>query len=232
MRSVLYRVLSSLVVFLFLSLPAATQPPWQFDTHTRYMALGDSLAAGVGAIPATQGYVYLLYQDGVFDTVPHTLFANIGVPGATSEQVRLYQVPQAIGIFQPTVITLDVGGNDLLAILSNPALLPQVLDQFKTNLTEILKTLRTNLPQTRIYISNLYSIPEIIGSDAAVQAFNLVVAGVANAFGVPVADVYTAFQGRSGLLLIERHGADPLQVHPTNAGYRVIEQAFKAVITP
>src|SRR5262245_56040896 len=46
--------------------------PWQFDQHTRYMALGDSLAAGYGAVPATQGYVYLLYQSGVFDTAPNT----------------------------------------------------------------------------------------------------------------------------------------------------------------
>ena len=90
MHSVLSRVLSSLVAFLFLMLPAGAQPPWQFDTHTRYMALGDSLAAGIGAIPATQGYVYLLYQDGVFNPVPQMLFANAGVPGVTSKQVLDY----------------------------------------------------------------------------------------------------------------------------------------------
>jgi lysophospholipase L1-like esterase len=231
MYSVLYRVLSGLVAFLFLSLPAAAQLPWQFDTHTRYMALGDSLAAGIGAISATQGYVYLLYQEGVFDTVPHTLFANAGVPGATSDDVLAHQVPQAIKAFRPTVITLDVGGNDLLAILNgaDPA---QVLTQFGANLTQILFGLRANLPGTPIYLSNLYSIPEIEGSDLVVQQFNKVVAEVAGAVpgGVPVADVYTAFKGRNGLLLVERHGADPLQVHPTNAGYRVMEQAFKAVI--
>jgi len=29
---------------------------------------------------------------------------------------------------------------------------------------------------------------------------------------------------------VERHGADPLQIHPTNAGYRAMERAFEDVI--
>ena len=45
---------------------------------------------------------------------------------------------------------------------------------------------------------------------------------------VRVADVFDAFQGRTGLLLIERHGASAFEVHPTNAGYRVMAEAFAA----
>lgn len=52
----------------------------------------------------------------------------------------------------------------------------------------------------------------------------------AAAFGVPVADVYGAFKDRSGLLLIERHGAGQYEVHPTNAGYRAMARAFEAAI--
>ena len=220
--------LISLVLVLF-PLAAYAELPWQFDQHTRYKALGDSLAAGYGAVPATQGYVYLLYQGGVFDTVPNTLLSNAGVPGATSQHVLDHQVPQAIEAFRPTVITLTVGGNDLLAILNgaNPA---QVLGDFQANLVQILGQLRTALPTTRIYISNLYTIPEIPGADTIVPIFNNIVGGVANAYGVPVADVYSAFSGKKGLLLINRHGAGQFEVHPTNAGYRVIEQAFEAVI--
>jgi lysophospholipase L1-like esterase len=43
-----------------------------------------------------------------------------------------------------------------------------------------------------------------------------------------VSDVFTAFQGRNGLLLVERHGADGFEVHPTTAGYRVMAKAFTA----
>lgn len=218
-----------LATLLLLPLSARAELPWQFDQHTRYMALGDSLAAGYGAVPATQGYVYLLYQSGVFDTVPNTILSDAGVPGATSQHVLEHQVPEAIEDFQPTVITLTVGENDLLRIL-NGADPTQVLADFQVNLITILSQLRAALPSTRIYVSNLYTISEIPGADTIVPIFNNIVAGVANAFNVPVADVYSAFLGRNGLLLISRHGAAQFEVHPTNAGYRVITQAFEAVI--
>jgi len=220
-----------MVVVLVLSIlpfTAQAELPWQLDQHTRYMALGDSIAAGYGAIPATQGYVYLLYQEGIFDTAPNTLFCNAAVPGATSKDVLDYQVPQ-VALFHPNVITLTVGGNDLLAIMegADPA---QVLNTFALNFQQILYKLRTTLPNARIVVSNQYSVPEIAGSDQIVPVFNGLVSQIAQAFNVTVADVYSAFEGRKGLLLIERHDAAPDQVHPTNAGYRAIADAFEVVI--
>jgi lysophospholipase L1-like esterase len=202
--------------------------PWQFTGHTRYMALGDSIAAGYGAIPATQGYVYLLYQDGVIDTVQNTLFCDAAVPGATSKDVLDYQVPQ-VALFQPHVITITVGGNDLFQILAgaDPG---EVLNNFALNLQQILYKLRTQFPDTRIYISNQYGVPEIAGSDQIIPVFNSVLSSVAEAFGVTVVDLYSAFEGRKGLLLIERHDAAPDQAHPTNAGYRAIANAFEAAM--
>lgn len=223
------RILFALVFSLAMAAPAVADLPWQFDNNTRYMALGDSLVAGYGAVPATQGYVYLLYKEGAFDKVTNTLLSNAGVPGVTSRQVLEHQVPQAIEAFRPTVTTLTVGGNDLLRILKG-ADAGQVLSEFQTNFTMILQSLRTALPGARIVVSNLYTIPQIPGADQVVPVFNQIVAGVASAFNVPVADVYSAFQGRHGLLLIERPGAAPDEVHPTNAGYHVMAQAFEAAI--
>ena len=222
-----YNTLFALVLSLAMVAPAAADLPWQFGNNTRYMALGDSLVAGYGAVPATQGYVYLLYKEGTFDKVTNTLLSNPGVPGVTSRQVLEHQVPQAIEAFRPTVITLTVGGNDLLRILQG-ANAGQVLSEFQANFTLILQNLRTALPDARIVVSNLYTIPQIPGADQVVPVFNQIVAGVASAFNVPVADVYSAFHGRHGLLLIERPGAAPDEVHPTNAGYRVIARAFEA----
>ncbi len=217
---------------LLLALPLAAQAelPWQFDQHTRYMALGDSLVAGYGAVPATQGYVYLLYQSGTFDTVPNTLFCNAGVPGATSADVLNHQVPQAVTAFHPTVITITAGGNDVLSILAgaDPA---TVFTQFQINLGQILFALRTGLPGAKIYISNLYSISEVPGADQAIAMMNYIIGQTALAFGVPVADVYGAFQGKEGYLLINRHGAGVYEVHPTNAGYRAMAKAFQDVIS-
>ena len=89
-----------LLACLILPLPVSADQPWTFSDNTRYLAIGDSLAAGYGAIPVTQGYAYLLYHGGTYDTLTNTLFANAAVPGATSTDVLAYQVPQA-SIFQP-----------------------------------------------------------------------------------------------------------------------------------
>lgn len=206
---------------------ASAELPWQFSEHTRFMVLGDSLSAGYGAIPQTQGYAYRLYQEGVFDTMNKTIFSNASVPGATSLDVLSYQVPQAF-VFKPDVVVVTVGGNDLTAILggADPY---QVLGQFQLNLVAILKGLVIDLG-AKVYVSNLYTISDIPGADQVIPLFNQVVAGVANSFGVPVADFYGAFEGKQGLLLIDRHGASPLEIHPTNAGHKAMAEAFKAVI--
>lgn len=211
---------------------AHAEQPWTFSNNTRYLALGDSLAAGYGAIPTTQGYAYLLYQKGTYDKAPNTIFANAAVPGAKSSDVLAYQVPQAITLFQPHVVTLSVGGNDVLAILAgaDPA---QVFQQFAINLGQILCGLRQALPQSRLYVHNLYDIAEITGGIPgglqAVLTANLIIADVALTCGASVADVFSAFTGRTGLLLIERNGAGQFEVHPTNAGHRAIAAAFDAV---
>jgi len=128
------------------------------------------------------------------------------VPGATSANVFDLQVPQAVNIFQPHVVTISVGGNDLLQILkgANPV---TVLTVFRANLAKILGTLRAGLPSARIIIGNQYDIPEITagipGAADIIDQFNLTIAGVAQANGARVADVFHAFKGRNGLLLVE-----------------------------
>jgi len=223
-------------VSLFFPLAVSAEVPWQFADNTRYMAMGDSLAAGYGAVPATQGYAYLLYKEGVFDKIPNTLLSNVGLIGATSADVLNYQVPLAIDVYRPTVITLTVGGNDLARILGG---VPRdmVLNAFEDNLREILAQLQAGLlpepgePEVKIYINNLYDIPEIFGATDAVSEFNILVFDVAAEFdNVHVADVFSAFEGRKGLRLIQRNGADQFEVHPSNAGHRAMAKAFKAVI--
>lgn len=222
------------LAFLFLALPGAAahaEQPWTFSNNTRYIALGDSLAAGYGANPTTQGYAYLLYQKGTYDQTANTIFANAAVPGATSADVLAYQIPPAINRFRPDVVTLSVGGNDALSILGGADPLA-VFAQFQQNLGQILCGLRAALPQARIAVSNLYDIPEItanIPNGAQLIAnFNHVIAATAQACGVRLADVYSEFSGRTGLLLIERNGAGQFEVHPTNAGHRAMAAAFEA----
>jgi lysophospholipase L1-like esterase len=218
---------------------------------TRYLAMGDSIAAGFKAQPATQGYAFLLYQDGVFDRPTHTLFNNIAAVGATSDDVLKYQVfealiPGARGGFQPNDITLTVGGNDLAAIqryaATNPTeaelqtFIGKALTDYMLNLRAILQQLVTDLPAAKIFVSNQYSSPEVEeifpGGEQVIAGFNALTANEVAALPghVYLVDVHSAFLDRTGLLLIERHGASPLEVHLTNAGHRAMAKAFAEVI--
>ena len=251
MKRDITRLAAVLMAAALLAAPAFAQSPQQLDPDaTRYMAMGDSLAAGFKAQPVTQGYAFLLYQNGVFDRMPHTLFNDIAVVGATSGDVKDHQVPLALipaarGGFQPQYITLSVTGNDLAAIyrfaITNPTppalqlFTQQTLEAYGENLGAILTQLAVQLPGVKIFVSNQYSSPEVElllpGASQVIADFNAATAAVVGAVpGVYLVDVYEAFLGRNGLLLVERNGASPLEVHLTNAGHRAMADAFADVI--
>lgn len=95
-----------------------------------HLALGDSVAAGVGAgDPATGGYVPLL-AERLRERLPALRVQSLAVSGATTSTVLRDQVPRAAARLRedPAVrlVTLTVGGNDvfgpvLLACLGDPA---------------------------------------------------------------------------------------------------------------
>ena len=247
-RRGLMSVITALVLSVAFALtgPAvAADLPWQTDLHTRYLALGDSLTAGQGAIPITNGYAYLLYRQGVFDIVPNTFFVNGAVPGMTSFEVLHYQLPQAV-VFNPNVVTLTVGGNDLIKILGG-ADPNTVVTEFNLNLADILIGLCSDAVlesrSLEVYVGNVYSPPiesPIPGmtTEEVIMMFNYHLAGTVTAVdgafaglcSIEVADLFSEFQGRTGLLLIERNGAKPDEIHPTNAGHRAIRDAFLEAI--
>lgn len=221
-------------IFFFVMLACAPSStlagvPWQFADNTRYLAMGDSLAAGYGAIPATNGYAYQLYRNGAFDRMTNTLFANAAIPGVTTDAVLQHQLPQA-AYFYPSVMTMSVGGNDLLAILAgaNP---DEVLAHIAANLWLIFTTIHTDHPDAHLFINNLYTIPDIPETEIIIPFYNQMLADIVAQFDkVHLVDIYSAFLDRQGLLLIDRPGAEMYQIHPTNAGYRVMADAFTEVI--
>jgi lysophospholipase L1-like esterase len=231
-------VVASIVAFMaVVNAPAGAQVV--AGDATRYMAMGDSIAAGFKAQPATNGYAFLLYQNGAFDRISHTVFNDIAAVGATSHDVLEFQVPQALipaarGGFVPQFITLTVGGNDIAALATNPD--PLALQKYAANLTAILRLLIETLPTSKIFVGNQYIIPELEesfpGGAAVVEAFNVATAGVVGLFPghAYLVDVHGAFLDRNGLLLIERHDASQLEVHLTNAGHRAMAMAFAEVI--
>jgi len=231
-------------VLLFGPSQASWAQPWvSFDDNTRYMALGDSLSASFAAKPVTQGFTFRLYQSGVIDNLNNLLFCASAVPNATSADVLNYQVPQANLFFQNTgksykkVITLTVGGKDALSVVGpsgdiNFAAIPGMIASYSSNLAAILGSLVAP-GDVRVYVGNLYD-PKLglAGEEQLIATMNQATAGVVSLFPgkVVLVDLYSAFLGKSGLLLIEKHGSGPDQVHPTSAGYGVIASAFTEAI--
>jgi lysophospholipase L1-like esterase len=126
------------------------------------MSLGDSLAAGYKAQPATKvtpiNFTWMKY----LESIPNTLFDNAAVPGATSSDVLHFQIPQ-VHLFEPTVVTMSVGGNDLLSLLAlpNPTQgAPAVLQDFAANLSAILAHLCYSMPpRGQIYLQTYIRFP-------------------------------------------------------------------------
>jgi hypothetical protein len=57
--------------------PALTVAQVNFPKKSYYVGMGDSVAAGEGAMPVTNGYVYRLYDQSAFGKKQEMDFANI-----------------------------------------------------------------------------------------------------------------------------------------------------------
>ena len=78
-----------------------------------YLALGASDATGVGALPLTEGYVYLIARE--LDRQLHGVFlVNLGVPGARIDLIKEQaRVAKQLGT-KADLVTLWTGANDLV----------------------------------------------------------------------------------------------------------------------
>lgn len=117
----------ALVASLGASSAAAAPGLAEGQIHTLYIALGDSLAWGDGAsVPDRTGYVPRLagYLQGASHGGADEL-VNLGVGGTTTGQLLVGQVPAALALIadpatDTRVVTISVGGNDLLNLLNDP----------------------------------------------------------------------------------------------------------------
>jgi lysophospholipase L1-like esterase len=127
------RRLLALVAGLGLAVSAASTAVAAPPEPAVYLALGDSVAAGVGAVPSAEnGYVSVLYDTLVADrhcgqgsAVGCGLdLVNLAQPGATTTTLIAGQLPAAVDFLTarratPTpvddvrLVTIDIGGNDV-----------------------------------------------------------------------------------------------------------------------
>jgi acyl-CoA thioesterase-1 len=233
-----------------------------------YIALGDSLAVGDGASdPSSTAYVpqfhqYLRQALGI----PDLALMNLGHGGDTSADLINYgHVAQAVSEIQARdfdespdndvqVVTLDIGGNDLLDLFLTLVItgtcpdletslakaecvngLQDALDGLRENFDQALDELRQADPDLPILTADLYN--PFSGSGLAFEdvaewalegregspveeGLNDIIRSVAGEHGVPVADWYSAFEGKSAEFI------SPDQIHANDAGYTAMTDAL------
>lgn len=136
------------------------------EPATRYIALGDSLAWGDGASdPATTAYVPLLAS--YFAGTTHAgakQMVNLGIRGETTGSLIERELASAVALIDDPatdtrVVTLSIGGNDMLNLINEPtdacvveftsptcqALMAQAAAGVQANLPVIIGTLQAAL---------------------------------------------------------------------------------------
>lgn len=181
------RLLSCVAAPLLLALAFIGSPQIaQSADAPAYLALGDSLAFGVGAEnPAAEGYVPLTYEALLEDerwADSGLNLINVSEPGATSsdlveEDGQLNRALEDIAARRDSpeddsveIISLDIGGNDLLSLaepdspcFDDPAgtvcrtTINGVLGVLEENLTSALTRLREAAPNAEIYVFDIYN---------------------------------------------------------------------------
>jgi acyl-CoA thioesterase I len=189
-----------------------------------YLALGASDATGVGALPLTEGYVYLITRELDRQT-PGVFLVNLGVPGARSdlikEQVRVAKQLRS----KADLVTLWTGANDVVNG-DDPR-------EFQDRLRALLRIVKDDISQT-IIVANLPDLtqlprfrtsPSPTVTPTRIDAFNRAIAEETRAVGGSLVDLH-ASAVRDDLVF------DVDGFHPNNAGHREIARQFLQVILP
>jgi acyl-CoA thioesterase I len=231
--------------------PESRTPPVPAPARSpTYVALGDSLAAGVGA-PAGQGYVDLVHAR-LEDDLPDVGLLALGVSGETTSSMlspggQLERAEAALRAGGVRLVTIDIGANDGLgcALARDEACVEGALDAVRGNLAAVLERLRAADPDVPVVGTDYYLPvpPQLQRDPAQVEAalhvlgrLNDTLAGVYGDHGVPVAPVSDAFGGDDPALVVERTCAyTPMcsgtpDIHPNPEGHAAIADALLAVL--
>jgi lysophospholipase L1-like esterase len=180
-----------------------------------YVALGDSLSAGVGVDNYNESFPYLLAQYLAGNNYRLTL-KDRAVPGARTQDLMNSLLPATIND-NPDVVTLLIGVNDIHGWISK--------DEFRKNYDFILSRL-TKETKAKIYIVNIPYIgadnlilpPYNTIFDYQTKQYNEIISELAAKYSVKYIDLYTMTSDlfkRSG----PHYAADFF--HPSAEGYKI-----------
>jgi lysophospholipase L1-like esterase len=214
----------------------------QNESRGAYIALGDSIAFGIGSsLPDRRGYpalVHDLLETSAGSSLTHV---NLGVPGETAASFmadgQLEAFIQELTVLGEAgipigVVTVTLGGNEMLAQQSGSTNARQAqLDDFRISLDQAVVQIRDAVgDETTIVLTTYYDLsegdPSLQSTDAWwIEQFNAVIRQTAERERAAVADLNEPFRGR-----ISDFTHYPYDVHPKNQGYRAIAaQVWSAI---
>lgn len=220
-----------LPIFLLCLLPiafgCASIPTIEDIPRRDYVALGDSVTAGVGAngvvdlkdpfssVDRGKAYPYLVTKAL---GVKH---ANFAVPGAMADDVNRIQVALAL-LSAPKTITLWVGGNDLVQGRAPEAYGADLMNILSSLIESDAKILVLNLPDVW-KAGRFVEAPDKDVTEKRVAAFNLKTSAVAKTYGVTLVDI-------SGPDLVAPELLANDQFHVNEAGHKYLSGKVLAAI--
>ena len=235
-RKILACVLGA--ALLLLSLGVLGHADTVSSVATKFLVLGDSIAAGSGVSDKQDAYAWIVAREKGWDLI------NYGAGGdgsmhmlAKVEGDEAYR--QAVA--GADVIAVSIGGNDLLhaedfpllvlnGLLGDYALMQPVLDAFRENFTGIVEGIRALNPTATLIVQTLYNpafpVPAlrtaygtaIQGINASIRAYH-----AAHPRAFLLAEVHEAFGERNGLVYID-------MTHPSAAGHAMIAAVLLNVL--
>ena len=185
-----------------------------------YAALGDSISIDDYAGGPGRGAAALLFRNRDDDFPdwsgrdlrsldPGTTFTMLATDGATTATLLAVQLPRLRALpRRPTLVTLTIGGNDLLSAYGDTAAARTVIARVEQAVGEALVEVAGLLaPEGRVVVGTVYDpsdgtgdaerlgLPPWPDAVAAIGALNVSLRRVAERHGAVVADIAGAFSG-------------------------------------
>ncbi|MEX5716938.1 SGNH/GDSL hydrolase family protein [Geodermatophilus maliterrae] len=229
-----------------------------------YVALGDSISIDDYAGGPGRGGAGLLFRNrdddfpdwrgrDLLSLDPATTFALLASDGATTRTLLQAQLPRLRALpARPTLVTLTIGGNDLLSVYGDTAAAREVVTRVAAAVDAALAELAGLLaPGGRVVVGTVYDPSDGTGDTAAlglppwpdavavIGELDDALRGVAARHGAAVADIAGVFRGH-GLRAGDpsQHAARPAQrrlwfcdvIEPNAWGAGGVRTAFWAAL--
>jgi lysophospholipase L1-like esterase len=112
--------------------------------NLRYIASGDSTAVGIGASNVQNTYTHQIAEE--LSKTNTVSYKNIGVSGAKTTDLLNNQISEIIN-FNPDIITISIGANDVTHLLNNDGIYERfnkIINQLTQNTKAVIYI--TNIP--------------------------------------------------------------------------------------